>query len=74
MKIQTKLNASDLCKGLQTKAVETHAHIRGGSPCAKVSAEETVKSYAEAGYGALIITNHFNANTVPSPVFRRGKP
>lgn len=67
MKIQTKLNASDLCKGLQTKAVETHAHIQGGSPCAKVSAEETVKSYAEAGYGALIITNHFNANTVPKP-------
>ena len=64
----TKLtNSNDVFKGLQSKAVETHAHTLGGSPCAKVPAREAVKAYADAGYGALMITNHFNADTVPKP-------
>lgn len=58
---------SDICRGCQTKAVETHAHTLGGSPCALVPIYDTVKAYADAGYGALIVTNHFNDDTVPKP-------
>ncbi len=61
-------HTTDIFKGCQTKAVETHAHTKGGSPCAKVPAYDVVKAYAKAGYGALIITNHFNDDTVPKPV------
>lgn len=58
---------TDILKECKTKLVETHAHILGSSSCAKVSAYDTVKGYAEAGYGVLMITNHFNADTVPVP-------
>ncbi|MFP3154217.1 PHP domain-containing protein [Lachnospiraceae bacterium ZAX-1] len=51
---------------IKIKKVETHAHTKGASPCAKVPVYETVKIYANAGYGALIITNHFNWDTVES--------
>lgn len=54
---------SDKCK----KAIETHCHTLGGSPCGKISAEKAVKAYKEAGYDAIILTNHFNDNTVPKP-------
>ena len=67
MKNTRPLNNADIFKGCQTKAVETHAHTKGGSPCAQVSAHDTVKAYADAGYGALMITNHFNEDTVPKP-------
>lgn len=58
---------ADVFKGCQTKSVETHAHTKGGSPCAHVSAYDTVKAYADAGYGALMVTNHFNEDTVQKP-------
>lgn len=67
MKKMAKPTSTDVFKGRQTKAVETHAHTKGGSPCAKVSVRDTVKAYAAAGYGALMITNHFNQDTVPKP-------
>ena len=67
MQKPTKLDNTDIFKGRQTKAVETHAHTKGGSPCAQVPVYDTVKTYADAGYGALIITNHFNLDTVPKP-------
>lgn len=62
-----KLKAADIFKGCQTKPVETHAHTLGGSPCAKVSAKDMIKAYADIGCGALILTNHFNEDTVPKP-------
>lgn len=63
----SKPKNADVFKGCQTKAIETHAHTKGGSPCAKVSAYDTVKAYADAGYSVLMITNHFNEDTVPKP-------
>lgn len=67
MKNTSKPDNKDIMKGLKTKAVETHAHTLGGSPCAKVPIFDTVQFYARAGYGALMITNHFNDDTVPRP-------
>lgn len=49
------------------KVIETHCHTLGGSPCGKVSAEEVVKGYKEIKYDTIILTNHFNDNTVPKP-------
>ncbi|GHU40136.1 hypothetical protein FACS1894111_00270 [Clostridia bacterium] len=46
-------------------AVETHCHSLGGSHCAHVSPEEIVKLYKEADYGVLILTNHYNQETIP---------
>ncbi|MGI6199761.1 MAG: PHP domain-containing protein [Christensenellales bacterium] len=40
--------------------IELHAHTQEGSPCARVSAAETVAIYRRAGYDALVITNHFD--------------
>lgn len=55
---------TDIFKGNQTKTIETHAHTKGGSPCAKVSAYDMLKAYANEGYDAVVITNHFNESTV----------
>lgn len=41
--------------------IEMHVHTSEGSPCAKVGAEDIVKAYAQAGYGAVVITNHFDS-------------
>ncbi len=40
--------------------IEMHAHTKEVSPCAWVSAEDTVKAYKQAGYDKIVITNHFN--------------
>lgn len=47
-------------KGEKMK-IEMHVHTKEGSPCAKVDAEEIVRAYAEAGYDAVVITNHFDS-------------
>lgn len=39
--------------------IEMHAHTSEGSSCAKVEAVEAVKMYAEAGFDAMVITNHY---------------
>ena len=41
--------------------IEMHVHTSEGSPCAKADAESIMKAYAEAGYDALVITNHFDS-------------
>lgn len=64
MKKMHKLKHTDIFNGTQKKAVETHAHTKGSSPCAKVSEYDMLKAYKKSGYGAVIITNHFNENTV----------
>jgi len=43
---------------------ETHLHTAEASACASGSAAEMVRTYAEAGYSGLIVTDHFfNGNT-----------
>ncbi len=39
---------------------ELHIHSLGGSYCAQVPAKEIVKRYKQAGYGALMLTNHYS--------------
>lgn len=41
--------------------IEMHVHTSEGSPCAKADAESIMKAYAESGYDALVITNHFDS-------------
>ncbi len=41
--------------------IEMHVHTSEGSPCAQVDAEGIVRAYSEAGYDAIVITNHFDA-------------
>ncbi len=38
--------------------IELHAHTAEVSPCGKMPAEELVRRYAEAGYDALVVTDH----------------
>jgi len=40
--------------------IEMHAHTSEGSPCAETEAVQIVKAYSDAGYDALVITNHFD--------------
>lgn len=40
--------------------IETHVHTSEGSPCAEADAESIVTAYSQAGYDAVIITNHFD--------------
>ncbi len=43
---------------------ETHLHTSEGSACARASGAEQVRSYYEAGYTGIIVTDHFfNGNT-----------
>ena len=43
---------------------ETHLHTSEGSACARASGAEQVRSYSEAGYTGIIVTDHFfNGNT-----------
>ena len=46
---------------------ETHLHTSEASACAVFSAVEQVRSYKEAGYAGIIVTDHFfNGNTTVS--------
>lgn len=38
---------------------ETHMHTSEGSACAKNTAEEMARAYAEGGYTGIIVTDHF---------------
>jgi len=39
--------------------IDLHVHTSEISGCANISGEEVVRLYAEAGYDAIVITNHF---------------
>ena len=43
--------------------IETHLHTNHVSKCGHLSAAEIVKGYADAGYNALIVTDHYNRTT-----------
>ena len=42
---------------------ETHIHTAESSACGKLSAEELVKRYYEAGYQTLFVSDHFQKRT-----------
>lgn len=43
----------------QSFLIDTHVHTSEVSPCGKVSAEEMVRYYKDAGYQGIIITDHY---------------
>ena len=43
--------------------IERHLHTNHVSKCGHLSAAEIVKGYADAGYSALIVTDHYNRTT-----------
>lgn len=42
---------------------ELHCHTGDVSQCAKISPEDLVRRYDQAGYSGLVITNHFSPST-----------
>lgn len=44
--------------------IETHFHTAETSPCANVSAEDGIRMYHEAGYDAVVVTDHFNTDVI----------
>ncbi len=54
--------------------IEMHAHTSETSPCGSVPADTAVREYARAGYGGMVITDHFNSSILSlSPWLRTGK-
>lgn len=52
------MNIKELAKEYKYK-IETHAHTLPMSPCADFTPEEVIERYAEIGFDAIVITNHF---------------
>ena len=46
--------------------IEMHCHTSETSPCGSVPAAAAVREYARAGYGAVVITDHFNRYVLES--------
>lgn len=44
--------------------IEAHCHSKPVSPCGDFTAEEVVRKYAEKGFDALVLTNHFFLNDI----------
>lgn len=44
--------------------IDLHVHTSEVSMCGRVSARDAVKMYKEAGYDAIVITNHFNSDGI----------
>ena len=42
---------------------ELHCHSKSVSECARVSNEEIINKYKDAGYTTLVLANHFNLGT-----------
>ena len=51
---------------------ELHCHTTGPSVCADVTDEQLVLEHFNAGYGAIVITNHINGtfNNYPAPDYK----
>ena len=43
--------------------LETHCHTYGASSCANTPNEIIVQKYLQAGYGAIVVTNHFSVHS-----------
>lgn len=39
--------------------IETHSHSAGGSRCGTVTSEQLIEEYLKAGYGGVVLTNHY---------------
>ena len=44
--------------------IELHAHSTGFSACGKLPLEELISLYRGKKYDVLVLTNHFNNNSV----------
>ena len=44
--------------------IELHAHTKPVSPCGEMLPEQLVQAYADAGFHAVVITNHFNLHAL----------
>lgn len=44
--------------------LDTHIHTSDVSLCAQVEPEEMVEAYCRAGYSGIVITNHYNYDTL----------
>ena len=42
------------------RKIEMHCHTSETSPCGSIPAAEAVREYARIGYGAIVVTDHFN--------------
>ncbi len=40
--------------------LETHCHVYGTSPCADCADSIIIQKYKDAGYGAIVVTNHIH--------------
>lgn len=47
--------------------IELHLHTKYASGCGKMDAEEIVRAYAKAGYSGIVVTDHYNRNTIWYP-------
>lgn len=47
--------------------IELHLHTKYASGCGKMDAEEIARAYADAGYSGIVVTDHYNRNTVWYP-------
>lgn len=54
-----------------TTKIDMHVHTMEGSPDAKIPARELVRLYKEAGYGAIVITEHVCENSPKLPMEER---
>lgn len=61
-----KIIAEDL-KKLYPCRIELHAHSNPASGCSEVPADELVKTFCNAGYDAIAITNHLISNEEHAP-------
>ena len=53
--------------------IDLHVHTSEVSMCGQMPAREVVERYKDAGYDAIVITNHFNLDTA-SHFERHGEP
>lgn len=44
------------------KKIELHVHSKEISPCGRLSVDEITTLYKDAGYDAIVLTNHFGPN------------
>lgn len=51
--------------------IETHAHTAESSPCSRLSAEQLIGAYAQAGYAGVVVTDHLRFGYT---VFAKNRP
>lgn len=54
------MNRQTLKEELHKYRIEIHTHTRPSSLCSEIPADRMAEIYAELGYDAIVLTNHFN--------------